>query len=299
MPTAPKKQGALQYRTPAKLTLVLKVLGRRADGFHDVKLALVPVSIYDFIIFLPGETNVRLEVFGPEDLGPPENNLVYRAAMAYQEAAGVPVRGILRLIKHIPSGAGLGGGSGNAAATLVALDRLHGHRLGAVRLREIALGLGSDVPFFLEPRPQWAEGRGERLTPLPDLPRLHLIVVKPAFPISTAEAYGQVRPRERRAGVPELTTPGQVLRAMENDFEAALFPRYPELARIKTRLLEAGALGALLSGTGSALFGVFADAAQRDAAALRLRGQPGWAVHPCESLASHDYEAVCLGPDGT
>jgi 4-diphosphocytidyl-2-C-methyl-D-erythritol kinase len=266
-------------------------LALRGDGYHEVRLALVPVSLYDEIAWEPGGKGLALEVVGSrEALGPRRDNLVYRAALAFQSVSNLSVQGRLRLTKHVPSGAGLGGGSANAAGTLVVLNRWHGSPLSPRQLWELAQGLGADVPFFLAPQAQWAEGRGERLTPIADFPRLHVLVVKPPFGIRTAQAYRRTTPRPEAAPRPPLRTVEEVLAALVNDFEPALFPAYPLLPEIKARLLAAGARGALLSGSGSALFGIFAAAAGRDAAAATLAAQePAWTVLPCDTLEHHDY----------
>lgn len=283
-------QEAHGIQTPAKITPFLHVLARRPDGFHEVRLGLVPVSLYDSIAIeiAPGR-GIALEVDGPEPLGPPEDNLVHRAARAFQRASGTLPGLRLHLRKHIPAGAGLGGGSGNAAGTLVALNTIAGRPLSGERLAALALGLGADVPFFLAPRPSLAEGRGERLQPLEGFPELPVLIVKPPFAVSTAAAYRAVRPRPRPASAGRLDSLAAVVGALHNDFEAPLFGHYPELAAIKRRLLEAGAAGALLSGSGSALFGVFADAPARDRALRALSAEPSWRVWPCATLARHDY----------
>ncbi len=292
MPTGSKTQGAFRFATPAKITLVLRVLSRRNDGYHDVRLALVAVSLLDEIAWEPGETGLTLEVRSAEPLGPPPQNLVYRAALAFQSAAGIALQGRLRLTKRVPTGAGLGGGSANAAGTLVALNRLHGSPLSGHRMWELAQDLGSDVPFFLSARPQWAEGRGERLSPIAGFPRLTVLVVRPPFAIGTGAAYGHVQPRPDPGApaLPRLDTLEAVVAALANDFEPALFPIHPALGAIKSRLLAAGARGALLSGSGSAVFGLFADPAGRERAAQVLtREEPAWTVLACDTLDGHAY----------
>jgi 4-diphosphocytidyl-2-C-methyl-D-erythritol kinase len=306
----------MRLSTPAKVTVNLNILGRRKDGFHDVRGVLVPVSLYDTLeIERTPDKGLSLEVDSPEDLGARENNLVWRAVRAFEAAAGIRVGVAIRLTKRIPTGAGLGGGSGNAAATLVVCNRLWGQPLGAPALHREAAALGSDVPFFLEPGPALIEGRGERLRRLTGFPRLVLLVVKPDFALATGEAYRLLaEARQGRApapssqSLPALTTLSGVLAALHNDFEPVQFAQHPELAEIKARLSAAGAQGALLSGTGSALFGIFATAAARDAAAAELAGaaeiagaaqQAGvapartgrWTVLACESLSGHAYES--------
>jgi 4-diphosphocytidyl-2-C-methyl-D-erythritol kinase len=304
-----KTQGPFRVASPAKVTLHLRILRRRSDGYHEIRIALAPVALYDRLTFaLGGSAGLALaleppEGAGPADapeaLGPPEDNLVLRAARAFQAALGEPVGGAIRLAKRIPAGAGLGGGSGNAAATLVALNRWHGMRVGPDRLHALATGLGADVPFFLEPRPAWAEGIGERLTPLGPLPALELLVVKPPLAIATGAAYAACWPEAAGgpapAHEPDWSSVAGVVAGLFNAFEAVLLPRHPVLGAVRAALREAGALGVSLSGSGSALFGVFADAAARDAATARLTDRAhaeGWRLFPCRTLAAHRYDLV-------
>jgi 4-diphosphocytidyl-2-C-methyl-D-erythritol kinase len=296
MRTPPKTQGVFRFRTPAKITPFISILGRRNDGFHEVRVALTAVSIYDTLTWQPSANPLRVQVEGPEPLGPETGNLVYRASVAFEAATGIRIGGLWRLTKAIPAGAGLGGGSGNAAGTLVVLNRLNGGPLSAAQLHVLAAQLGSDVPYFLDPRPQWGSGRGEQLLPLAGFPRLPVLVIKPAFSIATAEAYGRVRPREGEAAMqPPLTTLEEVVASLNNDFERVLSEVYPELAAIKTGLLAAGARGALLSGSGSAVFGLFASAAERDAGQMRLtRTNPAWLALACDTLPDHDYAVTLL-----
>lgn len=289
MPSVTKKQGEFRIKTPAKITPYLRVLAAREDGFHEVRIVLVPVSIFDSLSFRhPAAGGFSLAVDSPWELGAAEDNLVYRAARAFQEASGIALDLHVRLSKAIPAGAGLGGGSGNAAGTLVALNAIHGRPLSRPKLLETALGLGSDVPFFLSPAPTLAEGRGEKLSSLPPFPTLHLAVVQPPFSISTGDGYRGVKPRAGGAR-PRFATKAELQAGMVNDFEEGLFPRHGELRAIKARLLELGAKGALLSGSGSALFGWYANRRARDKALRALNGESTWRAIGCETLAAHRY----------
>lgn len=286
--------------SPAKVTLHLRILRRRSDGYHQVRIALAPVALFDRLTFsLGGSPGLHLEVQGEDSPPVLEDNLVGRAALAFQAALGWPLAAVLKLKKCIPSGAGLGGGSGNAAATLVALNRWHGHPFGPERLTVLAQELGADVPFFLEPRAAWAEGIGEHLFPLGPLPPLELLVIKPPLSISTGEAYGLARSEADGGPVPPAephwASVDGIAAGLFNAFEMALLPRYPVLGALKAALLEAGARGASLSGSGSAVFGVFADAAARDAAADRLAPRAaaeGWRLLACRTLNAHRYDFV-------
>lgn len=285
---------------PAKVTLHLRILRRLSDGYHEVRIALAAVSLYDRVDFtLGGSPGLSLEVKGEESPAALEDNLVGRAALAFQAEWGQPLAAALRLDKRTPAGAGLGGGSGNAAATLVALNRWHGHPFGPDRLAVLAQKLGADVPFFLEARPAWAEGIGERLMPLGPLPTLELLVIKPPLSIATGKAYAAARSEADGGPVPTEAPRwdglGGISAGLFNAFEPALLALHPVLGTVKAALLEAGAQGALLSGSGSAVFGLFGSAALRDAAAARLAPRAdaeGWRLLPCHTLNAHRYDFV-------
>lgn len=297
MKTRPKTQGAFRVDCPGKITPYLHVLSRRDDGYHDVQLALVPVSLYDSLTFtLDWEGGVRLIVESETPLGPDMGNLVWRAARAFQQATAEQVSVLVRITKRIPVGAGMGGGSADAAATLVAMNRLYREPFNPPRLRALAAELGMDVPFFIDPRPMRASGRGEVLEPLDGFPELQLLVVQPPFSVSTREAYGLVTPGGARP-LPGIRDAEDAARALSDDFEGPIFERHPELARIRQALLDAGALGAGMSGTGSALFGIFPDVEARDRAAFQLKLPDGCRVHPCHTLSGHGYRMHDAEPD--
>lgn len=271
-----------RVQAPAKVNLSLRVLAREDGGYHQLETLFCALELADEIEITTGGDGIRLEVEGAE-LGPVEDNLVHRAARAFFEAAHIPGRIGIRLRKEIPAGAGLGGGSSDAAAALHALNELHGRPLSESGLLDLAAGLGSDVPFFLCGSPlALAWGRGERLMPLPPLPKAPILVAVPDFAIPTPSAYRDLD--AFRAAAPESRPGSQIFRpeslrdwgavaaAAINDFEAPTFARFPALARIRALLIEAGASFALLSGSGSAIFGVFSDVMQRSDAALALRG---------------------------
>jgi 4-diphosphocytidyl-2-C-methyl-D-erythritol kinase len=269
----------VKVRAPAKLNLHLSVLAREADGFHQLETVFCALELADGLEVELGGPGIRLHVEGP-DLGPLERNLVHRAAVAYFEAAGREPGVDIRLVKRIPAGAGLGGGSSDAAATLRALDQLHGALLGADRLIQLAARLGSDVPFFLaEAALALAWGRGERLLPLPEPPRAPVLLAVPPFGVSTPGAYrafdehraaGWI-PQPRVHRVASFQTWTALAARATNDFEPVLFERYPLLPALKAALLDAGAELALLTGSGSALFGIFRTRAHCREAAETLR----------------------------
>src|SRR5437867_6760942 len=182
---------ALTRKSPCKINLLLNVLGRRQDGFHELETVIQPVPLFDELEFQRRGQGIQLTCSEPS-LPADSSNLVHRAAVAFLHAAGIAEGVSIHLRKRIPLAAGLGGGSGNAANTLLGLNELFGHPLPAHQMGQIAATLGSDVPFFLQDRPAFAAGRGERIAPLDPLPALRgafALLVHPGFGISTAWAY--------------------------------------------------------------------------------------------------------------
>ncbi|MDH4247373.1 MAG: 4-(cytidine 5'-diphospho)-2-C-methyl-D-erythritol kinase [Deltaproteobacteria bacterium] len=295
-----KTQAILNCLTPAKITARLRILAKRQDGYHEVQILLIPVGLYDRLSLKPKRTGgIQLRVASEDSLGAVEDNLVYRAARRFEQALGTPLHVEFRLEKNIPAGAGLGGGSGNAAGALVGLNSLFGQPFSEDTLRALGGELGSDIPFFITPLPTLAEGRGERLTPLEGLPKLALLIAKPPLSISTAEAYGRWQPEVPRGPqalnaaprepLPALHSAAAIAAALQNDFMPVLGGVYPILGELRDRFLDRGALGAVLSGSGSAVVGVFADEGARDAAALTFAGDSQWKSWVCDSLSHHAY----------
>lgn len=256
----------------AKVNLGLQVLAREASGYHAIETVFHRLELADEVRIRRTEGEKSLVVTGPalphEGLGPASTNLAWRAAEAYQQAAGWDGGFAIELRKCIPVGGGLGGGSADAGAILRACDRLAEQPLGRAPLQEIAASLGSDVPFLTsEATAALAWGRGERLLEVPPLPPRRVALVVPTFSVSTAAAYGWLA--ERRGGAPpapsRLPQPTEIswesFAAAENDFEPVVGARHPEAPALLATLRKLGAAPAMLSGSGSTVFGVF-DGAQ-------------------------------------
>ncbi|MFW6079273.1 MAG: 4-(cytidine 5'-diphospho)-2-C-methyl-D-erythritol kinase [Gemmatimonadota bacterium] len=268
---------------PAKLNLRLVVLARERSGYHQIETIFCALALADEVaVDVEGAASgIELQVDGPAP-APTRENLAYRAASAFFEAVGRPPRARIRLRKRIPAGAGLGGGSSDAAATLMSLQRLHGDPLDPNALLGLGARLGSDVPYFLANSPlAIAWGRGQRLLALPPLPTAAVLLAVPDATVSTPDAYRALDERragdERGAAAPPLLLLPGGLRTWEtvadvarNDFEPIIFERIPVLGRIRAALDEAGAAIARLTGTGSVVYGVFDGRAERDAAAAAL-----------------------------
>ena len=263
-----------------KLNLSLDVTGRREDGYHDLAMLMQTVTVYDELSLrfredgkVRASSNLR---FIPED----ERNLAVRAALRFLEAVGEQGQGLqIDMRKQIPVGAGMGGGSADAAAVLRALNRIYGMPFDRGRLEELAQQIGSDVAFCVAGGTALAEGRGEKLTDLPAMPEGSFVICKPAFSISTPELYKKldsapVRIHPDTQGLLRAVREGDLgalCRRMYNVFEEIDDRRMRTVAQIKGRLLDHRALGAMMTGTGSAVFGVFEqeEDARRACAALR------------------------------
>lgn len=267
---------------PAKINLGLQITARRADGYHLLETLFVPISLCDILEITPshsGEDSLR--VLGDIATGATADNLVLRAVRLLRSHYDFPAVEIT-LKKQIPSGAGLGGGSSDATATLKMLRGLFQLPATDEELCRLALSLGADCPFFVCSTPAIAEGVGEVLRPAPaiDFSPYRLLVAKPEVHISTAEAFRGLQ----RIGGQHHSVADVVARPIEewrgllvNDFEASLFPQHPQLADLKQRLYDLGAIYASMTGSGSAIYGIFAkddlpptDALRRDFAPISL-----------------------------
>ncbi len=249
----------------AKINLGLRVLRKRPDGFHDLESAFLPIGLTDILEIVPatGEHPVeadRLTMTGVP-LKTTDENLCVRALRLLRERHVIPdVK--LHLHKRIPAGAGLGGGSSDAAFTLQALNAMFGLNLDLPVLMQYASRLGSDCPFFIINRPSLAGGRGEQLEPLDlDLSGYTIILVLPGISIDTAMAYSMIMPGEKGQAVREVLrlVPDEWNGRLVNHFEVSVFEKYPEIRRLKQALYEAGAVYASMTGSGSAVFGLFRD----------------------------------------
>lgn len=248
--------------TNVKINIGLDILRRRPDGYHDIATIMVPVPWHDIIEIVPAENGVTtLQCSGRPVDCPPEKNLVMKAYRKLQERVDLPPVDIY-LHKIVPDGAGLGGGSADAAYTLRALNEMFSLGLSRQELAEVAASVGADCPFFIYDTPMLATGIGEILTPVEiQLKGYHLGIVKPDTKVSTAEAYASVTPDDSAAPLEQITAmpPHEWRNKAVNHFEDSLFPSHPELAAIKQKLYQLGALYASMSGSGAALFGIFAN----------------------------------------
>jgi 4-diphosphocytidyl-2-C-methyl-D-erythritol kinase len=294
---------SLRLRAFAKINLGLRILGHRADGYHELRTVYQAISLADRIeVTLSARSatsgaGIAVESDNPAVPSGPQN-LVYRACQRWTEARGIRRGVAIRIEKRIPAGSGLGGASSDAAGVLLALERLTGDRLPRASRFELAAELGSDVPFFLEGGRALGCGRGEEVYGLPDLPRRHCLVVFPGFSQSTREAYAALDSQLTAEPSPCRMYsfgkwpqfPWECWEAAENDFERVVFAKWPELQRLKRQLLRAGAEMASLSGSGSAVYAIFASA--RKLASSRKLLPPGWLAFAARTLLRAEYQRL-------
>lgn len=278
----------LERKSGCKVNLLLNILGKRADGFHELETVMHPVAVFDVLCFArhPGRVELTCNLPGlPTD----SRNLVHRAATAFLKKAVIREGARIHLEKNIPLAAGLGGGSGNAAATLAGMNELFDHPLPPPQLEKIAADLGSDIPFFLQTKPALATGRGEKIQPLDNLRALHgaaFLLVHPGFGVSTPWAYQNLArfpaalngtPGRARKLISLLQTADLELSAPEfyNSLEAPVLEKYPLLALFQEFLRENGAAATLMSGSGSTTFAVTGNTAAAQTLAEQIKGKFG------------------------
>lgn len=292
---------------PAKVNLLLRILDRRPDGYHDLWSLMQTVALEDEILvsLQPGSRDIRLSC-DAADLATDRTNLVYRAAVAVLEGAGRTEGFDITLVKRIPRGAGLGGGSSDAAATILALNEALSLGWSADRMREVGQTLGSDVPFFFCAPSGVVTGRGEVVKPLRVEGRRWIVLVNPGFPVETGWAYRQLA--STRTGVRPLSPGilsleqetvvdwGRVAALAENDFEDEVFAAHPVLRRIKQDLSAQGAEIALLSGSGATVFGVFTDEQAAQRARATAAADPRFTVFAVPTCAG-PLRVSCLDSD--
>ena len=271
-------EAGLQVLCPAKVNLYLRVLGRRADGYHDLLSIMQPLSLADELLISPAPPGIILDCDQPGiPRGP--GNLVWQAALEFQRATGRKVGAHIQLRKRIPVAAGLGGGSSDAAGTLLALNTLAGGPLKAELLHSLAVGLGADVPFFLGLSPAVARGIGEQLSPL-QLPAYWYLLLNPGVRVSTRWVYESLDLDSlKRYKVLEegKWDPEQPAAWVHNDLESVTLKKHPELGEMLETLERLGARARGMSGSGPTLFGLFPTLEAARQAGRELRGVfPGW-----------------------
>jgi 4-diphosphocytidyl-2-C-methyl-D-erythritol kinase len=270
---------SIKISAPAKLNLYLKITGQRADGYHELVSLMVPVALFDELKISRAENGLDVVCKGRK-LPTGQDNLVYRAALSFFKETGIKEGANIELIKKIPVSAGLGGGSSDAAATLTGLNRLWGNPLSKEGLERLALSLGADVPFFLLKKPAIARGIGEILQPLNNLPIFWYVIMSPRLAVSTSWAYKQIKLKLTEKEKKDIISNSEnvtfnVPDMLSNDLEKVTLGKYSFLCQIKDSLIQLGALGALMTGSGPSLFGLFRSAKKAHKAGIFLSSYGG------------------------
>ena len=277
----------ISRESPAKVNLYLRVLRKREDGYHDILSLMQRISLCDELTFTRTGSGIAVHCPGttlPED----EDNIVYRAAAAFYSRIGASPEIEIAIRKRIPIAAGLGGGSSNAATTLMTLNEMYGSPVTPEELMKIGTGLGADVPFFIFGKTAWASGIGDRFQESPLLPPLWFVLINPGFEISTKMVYQGLNLGLTKQGInysiPRFSTTEDLIRGLTNDLESVTTRLHPVLDQIKALLLKSGAQGALMSGSGPTVFGVFTDGESAERAKINLVQETRWLLFGAQSL---------------
>ena len=278
---------SLTLQAPAKVNYRLEVIRRRPDGYHDLRMVMQRVNLCDTIIITLTETPDISVTCGKKGVPDGQGNIAWKAARAMLDLADHGPGAIIDIAKNIPVAAGLGGGSSDAATVLMGMNELLGLMLSEQRLMEIGVTLGADVPFFIFQKTALAEGIGEELTPMPAMPAAWVLLVNPGVHVSTAWVYRSLQ-LTNRAGLDKLP---ELFRSVEdicsifsNDLEAVTIPAFPVISEIKETLLREGAAGAMMSGSGPTVFGLFRDQESAERANSVLTNDTGWFTAVVETI---------------
>jgi 4-diphosphocytidyl-2-C-methyl-D-erythritol kinase len=280
----------LSLRAPAKINLCLSVLGKRPDGYHEVEMVMQAVGLYDEITVRLAKSGITVRC-DSDTIPAGEGNIAYQAAREMLDLSGRPAGIAIEIKKNIPVAAGLGGGSSDAAAVLVACNRLLGAGLGRDGLAKIGTRLGMDVPFFLYGPTALARGRGEVLTNIPSPPKFWVLLANPGFETSTAWVYKNLNfgltKKVDCNNIARLNV-SQIARSLHNDLETVTAAAHTVIREMESSLLDSGALGVCMSGSGPTVFGIYKDetACREAAQALQTKG---WRLYPAETLTGSLY----------
>jgi 4-diphosphocytidyl-2-C-methyl-D-erythritol kinase len=290
----------------AKINWSLQVLGRRTDGYHEIRTLLQTISLHDDLLFTSVSDDEVIFSCSDPDIPDGLGNLVVQAAHGLRDRFHLQAGARIHLEKRIPAKGGLGGGSSNAAITLLGLSRLWNLDLEQEDLLDLAGKLGADVPFFFSGGTALAEGTGTRVTPVKDAAQKHLVIISPNATVSTTAAYESLQ-----ASALTTSSDDTILSSFHaeadlelsrlcmprNDFERVVLESEPEIRRAKNELERVGAEGSLLAGSGSSVFGIFESKQEQERAIAELKAEPGWRVFPAVTMSRSEY-LQALGPSG-
>ena len=277
----------LNLLAPAKINYLLDVIGKRPDGYHELRMIMQRVNLCDEITLTLTNTpgiNVTCSSKGAPD-GPA--NIAWKAAQALLDFADSDFGVNIVIVKNIPVAAGLGGGSSDAATVLMGMNELLKLGLSDQKLIEIGCKLGADVPFFIFKQAALAEGIGEKLTPLPNMPNCWILLVNPGVNVSTAWVYGslQLTSEKKLNKLPKFfRSIDMVVSILCNDLESVTIPAFPVIADIKAQLMDRGAIGSMMSGSGATVFGIFTDFDAAETARMEITKKTGWFAATVETL---------------
>jgi len=278
---------SLTLKAPAKVNYVLDVIRRRPDGYHDLRMVMQRVNLSDEISITLADTQDITVTCGKNGVPDGPGNIAWKAARTLLDMAGTGQGAEITIAKNIPVAAGLGGGSSDAASVLMGMNELLGLDLSDQRLMEIGVKLGADVPFFIFKKTALAEGIGEQLSAMPDMPPAWVLLVNPGVHVSTGWVYRnlQLTNRVELAKLPYFYgTIEDICSILSNDLESVTIPAFPVIAEIKATMMRSGALGAMMSGSGPTVFGLFSDRATAEQAREELVRSTGWFAAVAETM---------------
>jgi len=286
-------KNSLSVLSPAKINLYLEVTGKRKDGYHNLATIFQMINLYDNLTFSP-RTDGKIKVTCSNRKIKEKDNLVYKAAKSLWKK-GLP--GIsIKIDKKIPVGAGLGGGSSNGATALYILNKIWKLGKTNAELRKIGKKLGADVAFFLYDTKAWATGIGDKLKPLPEMEKFHIVIVKPKISISTVEIFKsfkmELTTKKESSKIPAkgkcLILVEDTIDFLRNDLESTVFERYPNLLKVRNAIKKTGSKGVMLSGSGSVMFGIYRNLTKARLAYAEIANL-GWFCELTEPLATMNH----------
>jgi 4-diphosphocytidyl-2-C-methyl-D-erythritol kinase len=277
----------LKLKAPAKVNYLLDVIRRRPDGYHDLRMIMQRVNLCDDISIALNDSAAIKVTCGKKGVPDGHGNIAWKAARIMLDIAESKMGAVIEITKNIPVAAGLGGGSSDAATVLMGMNELLDLGLSDIRLMEIGVKLGADVPFFIFKKTALAEGIGEELTAMPAIPKAWILLINPGIHVSTAWVYSTLKLTNRGElnKLPKFfATVEDLCSIFSNDLETVTIPAFPVIAEIKENLLRLGAVASMMSGSGPTVFGLFRDQHAAEHAGRELSGTTGWFVAVAETL---------------